>query len=86
MHGPDGKQYPNESEFIDIVEPEKVVIDHVAEPKFTLTITITATEVGTRVGWVQEFSSEEVAKNIAHIVIPSNEQNLDRLTAVVCGD
>lgn len=85
MHGPDGKNYPNENEFVEIVAPQKIVIGHISEPKFTLTITITATEKGTSVGWVQEFNDEDIAKNISHIVIPSNEQNLDRLTAVVCG-
>jgi uncharacterized protein YndB with AHSA1/START domain len=85
MHSPDGKHYPNENEFIEIVAPEKVVIGHISEPKFTLTITITGSEAGSTVGWLQEFGSEEVARNISHIVVPSNEQNLDRLTAVVCG-
>jgi uncharacterized protein YndB with AHSA1/START domain len=85
MHGPDGKQYPNESEFIEIVAPEKVVIGHISEPKFTLTVTITGSNTGSTVGWLQEFDNEEVARNISHIVMPSNEQNLDRLMAVACG-
>ena len=85
MHGPDGANYVNESEFIDIVPNEKVVIRHHSQPNFTLTITLKSSEKGTVIHWVQEFDDEEVAKNIAHIVEPSNEQNLDRLTAVVCG-
>jgi uncharacterized protein YndB with AHSA1/START domain len=85
MHGPDGKSYPNESEFLEIVRPEKIAIRHLSEPKFALTIAISPSENGSIVSWVQEFENEQLAKNIAHIVEPGNEQNLDRLTAVTCG-
>jgi uncharacterized protein YndB with AHSA1/START domain len=84
MHGPDGKNYPNESEFLEIVSNAKVVIRHIVQPLFTLTVQISETENGSMIFWEQEFDNEDVAKNVAHIVIPSNEQNLDRLTALVC--
>ena len=83
MHGPDGVNYPNENEFIEIVPNKKVVIRHHSEPYFTLTVKVSATINGTLVEWIQEFDNEEVAKKIAHIVIPSNEQNLDRLSIEV---
>ena len=82
MHGPDGKNYPNESRFIEISRPGKVVIRHEAEPKFTLTVTITEAGGGSSVHWAQAFDSEDVAKAIAHIVQPANEQNLDKLVAI----
>jgi uncharacterized protein YndB with AHSA1/START domain len=85
MHGPDGRNYPNESEFNEIIPNEKVVIRHISEPKFTLTIIITASTQGSIIHWIQEFENAEAAKNIAHIVEPGNEQNLDRLTSEVCG-
>ncbi len=85
MHGPDGANYPNESEFIEIVPNEKVVIRHHSQPNFTLTVTMKSSGIGTTINWLQEFDNEEIAKNIAHIVEPSNEQNLDRLTTLVCG-
>jgi hypothetical protein len=50
-----------------------------------LTIIITSSEDGSIIKWIQEFDNDEVASNIAHIVEPSNEQNLDRLVAEVCG-
>jgi uncharacterized protein YndB with AHSA1/START domain len=83
MHGPDGKIYHNESEFIEINLNEKVVIRHHSQPNFTLTILLTLMGKGSLVHWNQEFDSEEVAKNVAYIVIPANEQNLDRLTEEV---
>ncbi len=85
MHGPDGKNYSNEAEFIDIVLNEKVVIRHHSQPNFTLTIQITSSAEGSLVHWIQEFDDDEVAKSVAHIVEPSNEQNLDRLVSEVCG-
>lgn len=83
MHGPDGKNYPNESVFEEIIPDEKIVIRHIVPPIFTLTVRISEAENGSVVHWEQEFDNEEVAKNVAQIVIPSNEQNLDRLTAEI---
>ncbi|MGE0019398.1 MAG: SRPBCC domain-containing protein [Draconibacterium sp.] len=84
MNGPDGKNYPNESVFEEIIPDEKIVIRHIVQPIFTLTVRISEEENGSVVHWEQEFDNEEVAKNVAHIVIPSNEQNLDRLAEEVC--
>jgi uncharacterized protein YndB with AHSA1/START domain len=43
MHGPDGANYPNESVFSEIVAPERVVLEHLAEVyHFIMTITFTA--------------------------------------------
>jgi len=83
MHGPDGKNYPNESEFMEIVPDKKVVIRHHSQPNFTLTIIITRSSTGSLVEWIQEIDNDDVAKSIAHIVEPSNEQNLDRLVEEV---
>jgi uncharacterized protein YndB with AHSA1/START domain len=83
MHGPDGKNYPNENVFAEIEPPHKVVIDHVSEPKFRLTISLAPSAAGTLLSWSQAFESADVARHVEHIVVPSNEQNLDRLTAEV---
>ncbi|MFZ1977929.1 MAG: SRPBCC domain-containing protein [Bacteroidota bacterium] len=85
MHGPDGRNYPNESEYIEIIPNEKVVIRHISEPKFTLTIIIKGSTQGSIIHWIQEFENAEAAKKLAHIVELGNEQNLDRLTSEVCG-
>ncbi len=83
MHGPDGKNYKNESVFSEIESPKKIVIQHVSGPKYRLTIGLAASAAGTVVSWSQEFESPEVAGRIEHIVVPANEQNLDRLTTEV---
>jgi len=37
MHGPDGENYSNESEYKEVVKPEKIVYNHISSPKFQLT-------------------------------------------------
>ncbi len=83
MHGPDGRDYPNESVFTEIEFPRKIVVQHVSNPKYRLTIVLSSSAGGTVVSWSQEFESSKVASAIQHIVAPANEQNLDRLTAEV---
>lgn len=84
MVGPDGTVYPNESVFVRIEADRQVVIRHICQPHFTLTITLEPAPGGTLVRWVQVFDDAAVASAVRHIVEPSNEQNLDRLTADVC--
>lgn len=83
MHGPDGRDYANECVFAEIASGEKIVVHHVSEPKFTLSIELTPTASSTLVSWTQAFEQPEVAKRIEAIVVPANEQNLDRLTEEV---
>lgn len=84
MHGPNGKDYPNESIFRTIEPNRRIVIEHISKPRYVLTISFEPTDGGgTRVRWEQAFESDKVARAIEHIVVPANEQNLDRLTAEV---
>lgn len=83
MHGPDGTHYPNENIFEEIEPLEKVVIRHVSEPKFLLTISLESSDGGTLVSWLQAFENPEFARRVEAIVVPANEQNLDRLTLEV---
>jgi hypothetical protein len=80
MHGPDRGHYANESVFAEIEPARKVVVQHVSQPRYLLTITMDPSAAGTTVSWTQVFENAEVARKIERIVVPSNEQNLDRLT------
>ena len=85
MHSPEGANYPNESVFVEIVPNERVVLEHVCAPHFVATITLEDDGPGrTRVGFRQEFDTPEMCRKIAAVAVDANEQNLDRLTAVVC--
>lgn len=83
MHGPDGKNYPNESVFAQIEAPKKVVIEHISLPKYRLTIALNQSEAGTVVSWAQEFENTKFAESRKELLTTANEQNLDRLTAEV---
>jgi uncharacterized protein YndB with AHSA1/START domain len=82
MHGPKGTHHPNESEFVE-VSPSRIVIHHVSPPRYRLAITLTEAEGRTELSWDQAFEDAAVAARIRHIVEPANEQNLDRLAAVL---
>jgi uncharacterized protein YndB with AHSA1/START domain len=83
MHGPKGANYENESVFREIEPDARIVIEHVVKPWYRLTISLSAEGEGTRVRWVQEFESPERAEQLRRFVEPANEQNLDRLAAVL---
>ncbi len=86
MHGPNGANYPNTSVFREIQPDTRVVIGHDSAPHFTLTVTLTARGDKTHLTWVQEFESAELAAQLRHICEPANEQNLDRLEALLANE
>lgn len=83
MHGPNGADYPNESVFREIQPDTRIVIEHVVEPWFRLTVTLAPRGDDTHLAWVQEFESPEVAARLRPLCAPANEQNLDRLQALL---
>lgn len=83
MIGPDGTRYRNESAFAHIEQDRQVVVHHIAPPEFRLTITLEAVGDGTLLTWQQAFTDPAVAAALKAMVEPANEQNLDRLTAVL---
>jgi uncharacterized protein YndB with AHSA1/START domain len=86
MHGPDGKDYPNESRFTRIVADQVLEIEHLNGHHFVLTIELVPMEGGTEVKWLQVFDTAEHYGRLAGFVATANEQNLERLAAEVgCG-
>lgn len=83
MHGPDGTDYPNQSEFLEIVPGALVRIKHVNLPHFELSMSLEATVGGTLVTWVGVFENHAFAEQARAFLETANEQNLDRLTAEV---
>jgi len=83
MHGPDGTDYPNQSEFLEIVPNAMVRIKHVNLPHFELSISLESSGAGTRISWVGVFENQEFAENMREFLEAANEQNLDRLALEV---
>src|SRR5688500_5483449 len=86
MHGPNGASYPNESVFREIEPDARIVIEHVVKPWYRLTVTLAPENGRTRLAWVQEFESPEVAAKMRRISEPANEQNLDRLQSLLASE
>jgi uncharacterized protein YndB with AHSA1/START domain len=85
LHGPDGKNYPNMNRFVELVPAERMRLQHVEGHWFELTVTLTPEGHKTRIGWRQQFANEEELLLVRDYVIPANEENLDRLEAVLSG-
>jgi uncharacterized protein YndB with AHSA1/START domain/GNAT superfamily N-acetyltransferase len=83
MHGPDGRSYPNRNVFQALEPARRVVIRHDGPPYFTLTVLLAPADGGTRVQWEQVFDDAATAQAVAPVVVPANEQNLDRLARVL---
>jgi uncharacterized protein YndB with AHSA1/START domain len=83
MHGPDGKDYPNESRFSRLVQDRIFEIEHLSGHHFILTIELVDRGTSTLVNWQQTFDTVAHYERIAGFVAAANEQNLDRLTAEV---
>ncbi len=79
MHGPDGKDYPNESRFTRLLPDELFEIEHLSGHHFILTITLQPLGDGTQVGWQQTFDTVEHFEEIAPFVAGANQQNMQRL-------
>ena len=57
---------------------------HVSQPRYLLTVTLEPTaDSGTLVGWNQDFENPDVGRRMERILVPANEQLLDRLSAEV---
>lgn len=82
MRGPNGVEHPNESVFVEIVEPERLVFDHL-EPVHEFRVTVTFEDLGgkTRLVWRMLFTSAAECDRVKGFVVEANEQNLDRLEA-----
>ena len=57
MHGPDGTDYQNNVVFLEVIEPERLVYDHVTGPKFHVTVTFREAEGKTMVKMRMLFES-----------------------------
>ena len=79
MHGPDGATFANESVFVELVRPERIVLDHVVAPLFRMTITLTARGKQTEMAWRMRFETAEVYRSLRALITRANEENFDRL-------
>jgi uncharacterized protein YndB with AHSA1/START domain len=83
MHGPDGADYPNESQFLEVVAPRRIVFRHLCAPHFRMTITLADEAGGTRMTWRMLFATIREYEQVRGYAPDANEQNFDRLESVL---
>jgi uncharacterized protein YndB with AHSA1/START domain len=82
MHGPDGRNYDNHHVFVEVARPERLVLDHVSEPRHQATWTLEELDGGrTRVSVRMVFETPELRTFVAEQfkAVEGAQQTLGRL-------
>ncbi len=82
MHGPDGKNYPNKSKFIEIIPHKKIIFQHY-NPNYLATIIFEPTGKETLLNWTMLFESTEIFDTVVKVFKADEglKQNVEKLTA-----
>jgi uncharacterized protein YndB with AHSA1/START domain len=83
MHGPGGKDYPNAVMFIHIQANKLLVWEHTSDPNFYVAVNFEDLGVQSKVSFRMIFSSPEACASKKVFVVDANEENFDRLEAVL---
>ena len=67
---PEWRDYANDSLFREIQPDTKIVIQHVSQPRFMLTVTLSPRGDKTYLAWVQEFETAQLAAKDAPFASP----------------
>ena len=83
MHGPDGAAYDNESRFLAIETPARIVFEHLQPMHwFEMTMTFADAPAGkTVLTWRMSFERTPENEKLRSFLTTANEQNFDRLEA-----
>ncbi len=57
MHGPDGTDFENAYIYREIIPLKRITIDHIKEPKFSITINLSNEGEKTRIEWINIFET-----------------------------
>jgi uncharacterized protein YndB with AHSA1/START domain len=88
MHGPDGTDYKNKKVYVDVVQPERIVLDQVSNPKHRMTATFTEQGSKTLVAINMLFESAEQLEQVIKVYKADEglKQNMDKLDSYLCGE
>lgn len=82
MRGPDGTEYPNECEFLEIVPDQLIAFLHLGPMhRYWLRMNYEPEAGGTRLTWRMRFATIAEYAKVKDFVHGANEQNFDRLAA-----
>ena len=87
MHGPDGTDYKNEVQYLEIVRPERLVYLHVSTPKFQMTVTFEDRAGKTELTMRMRFDSAQQRETVARQfgAVEGAKQTLGRLADYLPG-
>lgn len=83
MHGPDGKDYPNEAIFDEISENQLIRYRHLAKPAFSVDVHFSELDSATTLTFIMHFDTKEDRDSVAIYAGPANEQWMTRLGIVL---
>jgi uncharacterized protein YndB with AHSA1/START domain len=84
MHSPDGAHFPNESVFVEIVQPKRIVFRHLAPVHgFLATAEFAEEGVGTAIRFSMLFPTVAECARSRRYAAQGNEENFDRLEALL---
>lgn len=83
MHGPNGADYPNESVFVQIEKPSKLVFNHISAPQFQGIATLERSGQDTLLSYKMIFQTAEMCEKLRPLITGANEENFDRMEAVL---
>jgi len=89
MHGPDGVDYPNQIQYIEVVKPEKLVYKHGSGEEndpgsFEVTVSFVENEGKTLFTMCSLFASPKERNNVIQFgAIEGGKQTLDRLASLI---
>ena len=84
MHSPDGKDFPNESIFVEINEPHHLVFDHICEPFFRADVNFEKLNNNqTKIVWKMIFQEKESFDKLSAFIGEKNEENMNRLVVEI---
>jgi uncharacterized protein YndB with AHSA1/START domain len=82
MRAPTGAEYPNESRFLEVTVPARVVFEHIGPMhRYWMTMDFAAEAGGSRLTWHMRFESVAEHAKLKEFITAANEQNFDRLAA-----
>jgi uncharacterized protein YndB with AHSA1/START domain len=79
MHGPNGASYPNESVFVEVTRPSRIVFDHLGAPLFRMFVTLTARGAMTEMVWRMRHETPAQLEALRSLMTKANVENFDRL-------
>lgn len=83
MHGPEGGNYPNHSRFLEIITPERIILDHISNPQFRVIASFDHHQEDTLLTFRMIFNTAKEKDKVSKYAVDANEQNFDRLEALL---